>query len=102
MIKEQKSKQKTRLKCILNLTFSSIATQQKYYDSVDLLIPLHVLFFFCNHTFDLCIFIIIFYLMYLIHQPGLMTIIQHTFRAKVFVIQTKFFYFIAQHQTALS
>ena len=35
---EQKSKQKIRLKCILNLTFSSIATQQKCYDSVDLLI----------------------------------------------------------------
>ena len=91
MIKEQKSKQKARLKCILNLTFSSIATQQKCYDSVDLLISL--LFFFCNHTFDLCIFIIILYLMYLIH---------HTFCAKVFVIQTKFCYFIAQHQTALS
>ena len=49
MIKEQKSKQKTWLKCILNLTFSSIAMQQKCYDSVDLLISL--LFFFCNHTF---------------------------------------------------
>ena len=100
MIKEQKSKQKTWLKCILNLTFSSIAMQQKCYDSVDLLISL--LFFFCNHTFDLCIFIIILYLMYLIHQLGLMTIIQHTFCAKVFVIQTKFCYFSAQHQTALS
>ena len=40
MIKEQKSKQKTRLKCILNFTFSSIATQQKCYDSVDLLITI--------------------------------------------------------------
>ena len=38
MIKEQKSKQNIRLKRILNLTFSSIATQQKCYDSVDLLL----------------------------------------------------------------
>ena len=93
MIKEQKSKQKTRLKCILNLTFSSVATQQKCYDSVDLLIS--QLFLFFNHTFVLCIFIIILY-------QGLMTIIHHTFCVKVFVIQTKVCYFIAQHQTAWS
>ena len=55
--------------------------------------PISPIFFFFNSTFYLCIIIVIFYLMYLIHQLKLLAIVHHTLCANVLVIQTKVLYF---------
>ena len=65
--------------------------------------PISPFLFFFNSSFYLCIIIVIFYLMYLIHlKLKLLAIVHHTFCANVLVIQTKVLHFIVRYQSVLS